>query len=251
MSNGAPATKINAPATCPAPYSCPADGCEIFPFETAADLDEHLATGHHPHGPYLVRRVEARFDTARILPRTGDTPAARPAPVAPAKPAPVCRWTKIAGVWLVKGPATVIVAGATVTVTKANGETAEVTLADTVTPGTAGTATAAPAPRTPAKPAPVASLPPRWPLGLHQVGEDIYKVQRGQSGNLYAQALVGGVWDYQGQRPLARLSDATLMTLEQAKEYGRRTGVCCQCGRELSKPESIEAGIGPVCAGRF
>lgn len=28
-------------------------------------------------------------------------------------------------------------------------------------------------------------------------------------------------------------------------------GTCCRCGRRLTTPESIEAGIGPVCAGRM
>lgn len=33
--------------------------------------------------------------------------------------------------------------------------------------------------------------------------------------------------------------------------YGRRTGNCCICGRELTNHESIELGIGPICAGRM
>lgn len=33
--------------------------------------------------------------------------------------------------------------------------------------------------------------------------------------------------------------------------YGRRTGNCCICGRELTNAESIELGIGPICAGRM
>lgn len=33
--------------------------------------------------------------------------------------------------------------------------------------------------------------------------------------------------------------------------YGRLTGTCCICGRMLEDPNSIEAGIGPVCAERF
>ena len=28
----------------------------------------------------------------------------------------------------------------------------------------------------------------------------------------------------------------------------RHSGKCCRCGRKLTTPESIEAGIGPVCA---
>lgn len=33
-----------------------------------------------------------------------------------------------------------------------------------------------------------------------------------------------------------------------ALEYGRSTGVCGCCGRELTDPTSVAAGIGPICA---
>lgn len=33
--------------------------------------------------------------------------------------------------------------------------------------------------------------------------------------------------------------------------YGQRTGNCCICGRELTNKESVELGIGPICAGRM
>lgn len=33
--------------------------------------------------------------------------------------------------------------------------------------------------------------------------------------------------------------------------YGRRTGNCCICGRELTNHASIDLGIGPICAGRM
>jgi len=36
-----------------------------------------------------------------------------------------------------------------------------------------------------------------------------------------------------------------------AVAYGRETGTCGCCGRTLTNPESIEAGIGPICASRF
>jgi hypothetical protein len=36
-----------------------------------------------------------------------------------------------------------------------------------------------------------------------------------------------------------------------AVAYGKRFGQCACCGRELSNPESIERGIGPICAERF
>jgi hypothetical protein len=58
---------------------------------------------------------------------------------------------------------------------------------------------------------------------------------------------VGAAAGYKGQRALR---GARLMTLAEAKEYGRMTGSCCRCGRRLDVPESVEAGIGPVCAGK-
>lgn len=43
--------------------------------------------------------------------------------------------------------------------------------------------------------------------------------------------------------------------LNNAKEagiaYARESGRCCVCNRTLTDPESIENGIGPVCAGKF
>ena len=36
--------------------------------------------------------------------------------------------------------------------------------------------------------------------------------------------------------------------LEAAVAYGRETGTCACCGRQLTDPKSVERGIGPVCA---
>jgi hypothetical protein len=41
------------------------------------------------------------------------------------------------------------------------------------------------------------------------------------------------------------------MTLAEAVEFGRLYGFCCRCGTILTDEGSIEAGIGPVCAGKF
>ena len=38
---------------------------------------------------------------------------------------------------------------------------------------------------------------------------------------------------------------------EGAVMHGKDTGQCACCGRELTNPESIERGIGPVCAGKW
>jgi hypothetical protein len=39
--------------------------------------------------------------------------------------------------------------------------------------------------------------------------------------------------------------------MAEAKAYGQRTGECCCCGKELTNPESIKLGIGPICAGKW
>lgn len=39
--------------------------------------------------------------------------------------------------------------------------------------------------------------------------------------------------------------------LRAAIDHGRMTGECALCSRTLSDPESIERGIGPVCAKKF
>lgn len=36
-----------------------------------------------------------------------------------------------------------------------------------------------------------------------------------------------------------------------AEAYGKETGVCCICSKTLTNPESIERGIGPICAGNM
>jgi hypothetical protein len=33
--------------------------------------------------------------------------------------------------------------------------------------------------------------------------------------------------------------------------YGKRTGACSCCGRELTNGESIDRGIGPICAEKY
>jgi len=57
-------------------------------------------------------------------------------------------------------------------------------------------------------------------------------------------------------QPGRDLSDAVLNALkyieqnpgEAATAYGRRTGCCCFCGRELTAKDSVDAGYGPICA---
>lgn len=39
--------------------------------------------------------------------------------------------------------------------------------------------------------------------------------------------------------------------LQAAMKFGKLSGRCCSCGRELTDPASVEAGIGPICASKF
>ncbi len=49
----------------------------------------------------------------------------------------------------------------------------------------------------------------------------------------------------------ATITQAIADPVEAAKAYGRRSGVCSCCGRELTDPVSVEQGIGPVCITKF
>lgn len=114
------------------------------------------------------------------------------------------------------------------------------------------------------------------PEGMHRLDGVIFKVQRAVhgSGNVYAKRLtpsercycsdLQGVlcrvcaepksieWTFEYAAGVVRyLSDETLMTLEEAKEFGALYGTCCACGRTLTDEASIEAGIGPICAKKF
>lgn len=94
--------------------------------------------------------------------------------------------------------------------------------------------------------------------GMYRMDGDIYRVQRSrESGNLYAKVMI--LPDFPGDKPgfeyapgaIRRLTEADRMTLSEAKAWGVETGICCVCGAFLTDPESVEAGIGPVCAKRF
>lgn len=95
--------------------------------------------------------------------------------------------------------------------------------------------------------------------GMYRQGDTIFKIQKAVhgSGHLYAKRLVPG--DGYGAKAtfvyapgaMKALTLADKMTLEEAKAWGALYGTCCVCGRTLTNESSIEAGIGPVCAGKF
>ena len=79
----------------------------------------------------------------------------------------------------------------------------------------------------------------------------IYKVQASKSsGNLYAKVFSESGYEY-APGAMRLMATAQRLTLEQAAEAGVKTGRCVVCARLLTDPESVAAGIGPICAGRL
>lgn len=105
---------------------------------------------------------------------------------------------------------------------------------------------------TPAQPKPTVTVPD----GIHYTDGTVYRIRTSKSGNQYAERLLtqiereaneGKAWVYEGRKPLAGLSSDTVLTFQQAKAYGKMYGICADCGKLLTNPDSVEAGIGPVC----
>jgi hypothetical protein len=98
--------------------------------------------------------------------------------------------------------------------------------------------------------------------GMHFVDGRVIKVQRAVhgSGNLYAKVLVIDVEAADGKPAEAHFEYApgvvnqtsveTLMTREDGAKFGRLYGMCVKCAATLTDEESIERGMGPICAGK-
>ncbi len=94
--------------------------------------------------------------------------------------------------------------------------------------------------------------------GMYRDGEGtIYRVYLGQqSGKMLVKQVVGDKasgysYEYMGAAAYRLPAGVSPLSLEKAKQWGRMTGTCCVCARRLDNPESVDAGIGPVCAGRM
>lgn len=93
----------------------------------------------------------------------------------------------------------------------------------------------------------------------------IAPVTGANAGCLYLKAEDGGYvgklrdgalsvsYEYRGQKATIaeKLAEIVADPLAAALRYGRRTGRCACCGRELTKHGSIDAGIGPICAEKW
>jgi hypothetical protein len=92
--------------------------------------------------------------------------------------------------------------------------------------------------------------------GFYRVEGTVYRVQKARStDNRYAKVLStdGGsrTWTYVGRSPFSKLTPDTKLTLADAEAHGLAYGWCLRCGRDLTVPESVERGIGPVCAKKW
>lgn len=108
--------------------------------------------------------------------------------------------------------------------------------------------------------APAAERPTE--VGMYRLGDEIFRVKESDAGRLYAMKLtpINGArlrdsdeavvrWSFVYERgAIHQLTAADKLTLEQAKEFGIRTGTCCVCARLLTDAKSVQQGIGPVCA---
>lgn len=57
-------------------------------------------------------------------------------------------------------------------------------------------------------------------------------------------------WEYAGGAQRAGVKADWLMSREDAEKFGALYGICVRCHRDLTKEESIERAMGPICAGK-
>lgn len=98
---------------------------------------------------------------------------------------------------------------------------------------------------------------PGYYIGQH--GQYLHVVPNKKGDRTYAKVL--DVQKKEGQRAKAKWTYApgeaalvahlTPLSLEEATKFGHLNGVCIVCCRALTDPESVKAGIGPVCAKKF
>jgi uncharacterized protein (DUF3820 family) len=87
--------------------------------------------------------------------------------------------------------------------------------------------------------------------GMYRNGDSVYRVQKASAGHLYALTLniQTGKFDFV-RGAMGSLDESMRLTLAQCQEIGRAIGRCVVCGARLTDPDSVERGIGPICASR-
>lgn len=111
---------------------------------------------------------------------------------------------------------------------------------------------------------PVTSVPaPREErrAGIYESQGAVFRVYLGQqSGKMLVKLVeLPGVdqlfpepsYRYLGSADKHLPADARRLPLEEVGRLGVASGTCLVCGRRLDDPESVDRGIGPVCAARY
>lgn len=105
-------------------------------------------------------------------------------------------------------------------------------------------------------PAPAAPQPVTEAGMYQKPNGTVYRVKISQkSGFPYAEKLVPGkygkvAFEYAAYA-VKELTADMRMTVEAASKAGVKYGACCVCGRTLTNPDSVKAGIGPWCASKI
>jgi len=139
------------------------------------------------------------------------------------------------GAWGLYGPATVLIPGTEVPVTKRDGAVESKPVGDIVTgPDGKGNVLV-----TIGKMTPVVI-----PDGIYVVpGTGLFQSE----GNHYVDKWIPNVWTYVGRPPVA-LDSSMLADARTARAIGWLVGRCCFGGHPLSNSASLVAGYGPTCA---
>lgn len=88
--------------------------------------------------------------------------------------------------------------------------------------------------------------------GFYMFGAGTAEVVRSKAGRLYATVLdvQTGRFNYVAGA-VNRIRPEDRLTLDEAIARGKKFHRCMCCGKELTKQESIDRGIGPICAGKL
>lgn len=88
--------------------------------------------------------------------------------------------------------------------------------------------------------------------GIYQADGRVYRVYLGQQAGrmLVKEVLMSGGVTYQYLGSAARClpAGAIRLSVEEVGSLGKAWDHCLCCGRRLDDPESVDRGIGPVCA---
>lgn len=96
--------------------------------------------------------------------------------------------------------------------------------------------------------------PAKRHAGVLYVTDKRVEDYEGGRGGAYVGKIVDGQFHARREAMADTLSILCEIATDPAKaatEYGRSTGTCGCCGRELSDPASVAAGIGPICAEKW